>query len=207
MNDPTQSGRRRSVGDALGGFARRVGELIGEVAGQLPEGLREALDRARSLRLAGAADQALAMLRALPDPLANHPLTRFAIGLGHIHDGLRGAKPLKALAEITDEIGESLGPAAGQLLRAAHASFDGRHEAALDDLRRAARDSARAIEGDEAEARFLVHVLAALSHQAIGNEDRTLRELQKAKARLPAEAGAYLRRLVLVRGVDHLLAA
>jgi GTPase SAR1 family protein len=207
VNDPTQSGRRRSVGDALGGFARRVGELIGEVAGQLPEGLREALDRARSLRLAGAADQALAMLRALPEPLASHPLTRFAIGLGHIHDGLRGAKPLKALAEITDDIGESLGPAAAQLLRAAQASFDGRHEAALDDLRRAARDSARAIEGDEAEARFLVHVLAALSHQAIGNEDRTLRELQKAKARLPAEAGPYLRRLVLVRGVDHLLAA
>ncbi len=207
MNEPPQSGRRRSVGDALGGFARRVGELIGEVAGQLPEGLREGLDRARALRLAGAPDQALGLLRALPDPLGAHPLTRFAVGLCHVHDGLRGAKPVRALAEIIDELGESIGPGALQLLRAAHAWLEGRYEPALDDLRRATRDTTRSVDGDEAEARFLVHLLAALSHQALGNEDRTLRELQRARARLPAEAGSYLRALVLVRGVDHLLAA
>ena len=207
--DPPPSGRKRTVGDALGGFARRVGELIGEVAGQVvaPEGLREPLDRARALRLGGAPDQALGVLRSLPDTLANHPMTRFSAGLCHVHDGLRGAKPIRALTEIIDELGEQLGPGPLQLLRAAHAGLEGRHEATLDDLRRATRDLGRLLEAEIGEARFLIHLLGALAHFALGHEDRTLRELRKAKTRLPSEAGTYLRHMVLVRGVEHLLAA
>lgn len=207
--EPPQ-GRKRTVGDAIGGFARRVGELLGEVSAQvvLPDGLKEGLERARLLRLSGAPDQALGVLRALPDAVSNHAMARFSAGLCHVHDGLRGGKPLKALLEIIDALGdEELGPAPQQLLRAAHAAFEGRHEAALDDLRRATRDAARVVEGDGGEARFLAHVLAAGSHFALGHEDRTLRELQKARAHLPPEAGAHLRAMVLVRGVEHLLAA
>jgi len=200
-------GRKRTVGDALGGFARRVGELIGEVAGALPDGLREPLDRARALRLGGAPDQGLGVLRSLPDALANHPLARYSAGICHVHDGLRGARPVKAIAEIIDELGEQLGPGPLQLLRAAHAGIEGRQEATLDELRRAARDLGRLGDAELEEARFLVHLLASRAHFALGNEDRTLRELRKAKSRLPAEAGTYLRHMVLVRGVEHLLAA
>ncbi len=202
-------GRNRSLGDALGGFARRVGELFGEVAGQVsvPEGLREPLERARLLRLTGAPEQALGLLRSLDAALVDHPMARFSAGLSHVHDGLRGGRPLKALTDIIDTLQEQLGPAPLQLLRAAHAAFDGRHEAALDDLRRATRDAAHVVEGDGGEARFLAHLLAAGSHFALGHEDRTLRELQKARAHLPPAAGAHLRAMVLVRGVEHLLAA
>jgi GTPase SAR1 family protein len=205
--DPPGAGRKRTVGDALGGFARRVGELIGEVAGSLPDGLREPLDRARALRLGGAPDQALGVLRSLPEPLVSHPLARWSAGACHVHEGLRGQKPVRALAEVIDDLGEQLGPGPLQLLRAAHAGLENRHEAALDELRRAARDLGRLGDAELEEARFLVHLLASLSHFAIGNEDRTLRELRKAKTRLPAEAGIYLRHMVLVRGVEHLLAA
>jgi GTPase Era involved in 16S rRNA processing len=207
--DPPSSGRKRTVGDAIGGFARRVGELIGEVSSgiTMPDGLREPLDRARSLRLAGTPDLALGVLRTLPDALANHALTRFSAGLCHVHDSLLGGRPARALAVLLDDLGEELGPGALQILRAAHAAIEGRHEAALDDLRRASREASRLPDHDEAECRFLLHVLAASAHFALGHEDRTLRELRKGKARIPAEAGAAVRHLVLVRGVEHLLAA
>lgn len=207
--DPPSPGRKRSVGDAIGGFARRVGELIGEVSGQIviPDGLREPLDRARALRLGGSPDHALGILRTLGEPLSSHALTRFAAGLCHVHDSLHGGRPARALAVLLDELGEELGPGPLQILRAAHAALEGRHEAALDDLRRASREAARIPDHDQAESRFLIHVLAASAHFALGNEDRTLRELRKAKARIPAEAGASVRHLVLVRGVEHLLAA
>jgi len=202
-------GRRRTVGDALGGFARRVGELIGEVSSSVttPDGLREPLDRARALRLGGAADQALGILRALPEPLLEHPLARLSAGLCHVHDGLGGGKPVRALTEVIDSLGEDLGPGPLQLLRAAHAELEGRHEACLDDLRRSFRNAGRLPEDELGEARFLIHLLASLAHFALGHEDRTLRELRKAKSRLPAEAGVVLRHMVLVRGVEHLLAA
>lgn len=202
-------GRKRTVGDALGGFARRVGELIGEVSGAVttPDGLREPLDRARALRLGAAPDAALGILRGVPEALLGHPMTRFSVGLCHVHDGLLGGRPIRALTEVIDELGEQLGPGPLQLLRAAHAEFEGRHEAALDDLRRAARDLGRLADAELGEARFLIHLIAALAHFALGAEDRTLRELRKAKTRLPAEAGVALRHMVLVRGVEHLLAA
>jgi GTP-binding protein EngB required for normal cell division/tetratricopeptide (TPR) repeat protein len=209
MSETPPGSRKPTLGDALGGWARRVGGLFAEVSGSvtLPEGLREGLERARSLRLAGASDAAQGVLRALPAELLDNPHVRFAFGLAHVHDGLRGHKPLRALAEIVDEIGDQLGAAPAQVLRAAHALFDGRPDAALDDLRRAARDTGRLLEGEAIETRFLAHLLASQAHFALGHEERTLRELMKARARLPAEAGLHLRNLVLVRGVDLLLGA
>ncbi|HET6583509.1 MAG TPA: dynamin family protein, partial [Nannocystaceae bacterium] len=201
--------RRPTLGDALGGWAKRVGDLFSEVSSSvtLPDGLKEGLDRARALRLAGATEQAQGVLRALPAELAEHAHVRFAIGLAHVHDGLRGHKPLRAIAEIVDEIGDQIGSGPVHVLRAAHALFDGRPDAALDDLRRAARDAGKLLEGEAIETRFLSHLLASQAHFALGHEERTLRELMKARARLPADSGLHLRNLVLVRGVELLLGA
>ena len=66
----------RSVGDALGGWARRVGELVAEVSGtpSVPDELREPLQHARTLRLSGQISQAQAVLRGQLE--APRPMTR-----------------------------------------------------------------------------------------------------------------------------------
>ncbi len=209
MTETPPGNRKPTLGDALGGWARRVGGLFAEVSGSvtLPDGLREGLERARALRLAGATDAAQGVLRGLPAEVQQHPHVRYSVGLSHVHDGLRGQKPLRAITEIVEEIGDELGTGPSHVLRAGHALFDGRPDAALDELRRASRDSGRLLEGEAVETRFLAHLLASQAHFALGHEERTLRELMKARARLPPEAGLHLRNLVLVRGVDLLLGA
>ena len=199
----------KSVGNRIGGWARRVGEIVADAAGRpiVGEAIKEPLAEARAMRLAGDPAGALARLRAIGGEHASDPFVQFAIGMTLIHDMLAGGRPLNPLAEARRELGDELGRGASQLLAGGHALFDDRPQIALDELRRAGADLGRLPEPIQSEARWLLHLLAALAHLPQGNEERALRELQKARARTPPNAGTSLRRLVLQRGVDLALAA
>lgn len=202
--------RLKSVGDALGGWARRVGELVAEVSGtpSVPEALREPIAKARQERLAGELSKAQATLRALVEDNAGQPHLRFALGLTFVHDLLTGGRPLRPLADVIAALGdEALGPAPAQLLHGAHHLFEGKPEPALDALRRASRAMADLPKQDRQEAQLLAHLLTGLARLRRGEPDRALRELQKARTRLPSELGAPLRAVLLRHGIALLLAA
>lgn len=200
----------RSVGDALGGWARRVGELVAEVSGtpSVPDELREPLAQARTLRLGGDPSQAQAIVRGLLEAHASQPHLRYALGLGFVHDLVTGGRPLRPLAEVIAALhDDALGPAPRQLLQGAHDLYDGRPEHALDALRRAARHLHEVPKRDAQETRLLVHLLAGLAQLRRGEQDRALRELHKARTQLPPELGTPLRHVLLRHGVALLLAA
>src|SRR5690606_10727061 len=83
----------------------------------------------------------------------------------------------------------------------------GEAEAALDDLRRAARGRGGATKEDAAEMRLFVHLLGALAQLRRGEEERALREITKTRGRLPEGIGAPIRDVILEHGVTLLLAA
>jgi GTP-binding protein EngB required for normal cell division len=200
----------RSVGDALGGWARRVGELVAEVSGtpSVPDELREPLVHARTLRLSGELAQAQAVLRGQIEAHPNQPHLRYALGLGFVHDLVLGGRPLRPLADVIAALhDDALGPAPRQLLQGAHDLFEGSPEHALDALRRAAQHLAEVPKRDAQETRLLVHLLAGLAQLRRGEQDRALRELHKARTQLPPELGAPLRHVLLRHGVALLLAA
>jgi GTP-binding protein EngB required for normal cell division len=208
-DERSESNALRAVGERLGGWARRVGSLVADVSGRptIPEPLRAPLNEARQRRLDGQHDQALFLLR---EQQAEHPedsFLRWAIGLCHVYDLLHGGRPIRPLAEIIGNLGETLGRGPVQVLRGAQKLYEGHPDHALDELRRASADMVRLPEVDEAEARFVLHLLAGLAHLRLGNEERALRELQKTRARTPADAGASLRALILRHGVSLSLAA
>ncbi|MCX4248069.1 dynamin family protein [Paraliomyxa miuraensis] len=200
----------RSVGDALGGWARRVGELVAEVSGAptVPDELREPLQQARSLRLSGELSQAQAILRAQVEAHPNQPHLRYALGLTFVHDLVTGGRPLRPLADVIAALqDDALGSAPRQLLQGAHDLYEGRPEPALDALRRATQHLSDVPKRDAQETRLLVHLLTGLAQLRRGHQDRALRELQKARTQLPAELGAPLRHVLLRHGVGLLLAA
>jgi len=199
----------RSVGDALGGWARRVGELVAEVSGapSVPEELREPLQHARTLRLSGQLPAAQAVLRGQIEAHPNQPHLRYALGLGFVHDLITGGRPLRPLADVIAALQDALGLAPRQLLQGAHDLYDGRPEPALDALRRAARHLGEVPKRDAHETRLLVHLLAGLAQLRRGEQDRALRDLNKARTQLLPELGTPLRHVLLRHGVTLLLAA
>ncbi|MCA9704451.1 MAG: dynamin family protein [Myxococcales bacterium] len=199
----------RSVGDALGGWARRVGELVAEVSGSpiVPDELREPLAEARQQRLQGQLAQAQATLRPLVEAHPGQPHLRYALGLTFVHDLVLGGRPLRPLADVIAALtDDALGPAPRQLLLGAHDLYDGRPEPALDALRRAARHLGEVPRRDAQETRLLVHLLAGMAQLRRGEQDRALRELHKARTQLPPELGTPLRHVLLRHGVALLLA-
>lgn len=207
-DEPEQPKARRSVSDAIGGWARRVTELVAEVSGSvsIPKELEGPLDDLRTARYAGAPDDAVAGARKL---LADHPDAphlHLALGLGALHQLALGGRPTKTLEDAAQALADKLGGGPSQLLRGAAALADGEPEKALDHLRRAGADPGES-KTDEDEIRLLVHLLGALAQLARGEDERALRELHKARSRLPAEVGAPLREIVLRHGVMLLLAA
>ncbi|MEM9452961.1 MAG: dynamin family protein [Myxococcota bacterium] len=199
----------RSVGDALGGWARRVGELVAEVSGSVsvPDELRQPLDDARTQRLEGKLAQAQATLRTQVEAHPGQPHLRYALGLTFVHDLITGGRPLRPLADVIAALeDDALGPAPRQLLLGAHELFEGRPEPALDALRRAARHLGEVPKRDAHETRLLVHLLAGLAQLRRGEQDRALRELQKARTQLLPELGTPLRHVLLRHGVALLLA-
>ncbi len=197
------------MGDALGGWARRVGELVAEVSGtpSVPEELREPLDQARTHRLAGELPQAQAILRAQVEAHPGQPHLRYALGLTFVHDLILGGRPLRPLADVIAALeDDALGPTPRHMLQGAHTLFSERPEPALDDLRRATRQLGDVPKADAQETRLLLHLLAGLAQLHRGHQDRALREFRKARTQLPPVQGTALRRGVLGRGVALLLA-
>lgn len=214
MSDEQDQGKPRSglrsVGDALGGWARRVGELVAEVSGSpvVPEELREPLEQARSLRLRGELGPAQAALHGLVEANPGQPHLRYALGLTFVHDLVLGGRPLRPLADVIAALSEDeLGPTPRHLLQGAHELFSDRAEPALDALRRAARGLGEVPRRDAQETRLLVHLLGGLAQLRRGVQDRALRELHKARTQLPPELGPPLRAVLLRKGVTLLLAA
>jgi GTP-binding protein EngB required for normal cell division len=199
----------RSVGDALGGWARRVGELVAEVSGtpSVPDELRDPLTQARTLRLGGELAHAQAVLRGQLEAHAAQPHLRYALGLCFVHDLVTGGRPLRPLADTITALQDALGPAPRQLLQAAHDLYDGRPEHALDALRRGTRHLHELPKRDAQETRLLVHLLAGLAQLRRGEQDRALRDLHKARTQLLPELGTPLRHVLLRHGVSLLLAA
>ncbi len=214
MSDEQEQGKPasrglRSVGDALGGWARRVGELVAEVSGTptVPEELREPLAEAETQRLAGELAAAQAILRAQIESHPEQPHLRWALGLTFVHDLIMGGRPLRPLAEVITALEEdALGPAPRHLLQGAHDLFDGRPEPALDALRRAARHMGDIPKRSAQEIRLLLHMLTGLAQLRRGEQDRSLRELHKARTQLPPTLGAPMRQVLLRQGVALLLA-
>ncbi len=202
----------RSVGDALGGFARKVRDLAVEVSENVgvPEAVRDATEAARPLRLRGEFEQANALLRPLLDAHASEPVLLTALVLTAVHEQLVGERaPTKI--EILREYVSRLDPKKPlpviHLLDAAEAlRIQGRPDKTLDALRRATRALDKLGSQDLEEGRLLGHLLAASAHRRLGSPDRSIREIRKAAAALPATAGPALRRLTLTLGVDQLLA-
>ncbi|MFV8750121.1 dynamin family protein [Nannocystaceae bacterium ST9] len=202
----------RSVGDALGGFARKVRDLAVEVSESVgvPEVVRDAAEQSRALRLAGEFERANELLRPLLDGHAGEPTLLTALLLTAVHERLVGDR-LPSKLEILREHASRLDPKkplpAIHLLDAVEAlATDDRPDKALDALRRATRAIDKLGSLDLAEGRLLGHLLAAAAHRRLGSPDRSIREIRKAAAALPSNAGPALRRMTLTLGVDQLLA-
>ena len=198
------AGAFRAVGQALGGFARRVGAFAATTVGRpvIPEAVKESLAAARALRYEGDRAGALAKLRGVDQQHPNEPFVAMALALTHLHDLLEGGRPIKALEELHDAIGDSLGRGAPLLVSAGPLLAQDDPGRALDLIRRAVPELRRLPEPVESEAVWLAHVMAGLAQLRLGNEERSLRELQKARARTPADVAGGLRRLILRHGVE-----
>ena len=198
---PDAAGAFRAVGQALGGFARRVGAFAATTVGRpvIPESLKEPLAAARALRYEGDRAGALAKLRTLDQ---SEPFVALALALTHLHDLLEGGRPIKALEELQEAIGESLGRGAPLLVSAGPFLAQDDPGRALDLIRRAVPELRRLPEPVESEAVWIAHVMAGLAQLRLGNEERSLRELQKARARTPSDVAGGLRRLILRHGVE-----
>jgi len=203
------SEERKSVGARFGGWARRVGALMADATGRpaIAENVRVPLAEAQAARLRGAYPEALENLQALASAHPKESVVSFAIGLTLIGDFCAGGRPLKALQEVTGTLGETLGRGPQKLLLGASALFSKQPERALDELRRATLGMERLTAEYEAEARMWLHLLSGLAQLELGQAERGLRELLKARARMPAIAGAAHRALLLERGVLLALSA
>lgn len=208
--DWARSLKLKNVGDALGGFARKVRDIAVEVTETVgvPEAVRDATELARAMRLRGDAAGARANLRELVDAHKDEPALINALALTAVHERLideRVPGGLEVLRELADRVGGKKVPALG-LVEAAEALAADQPEQAVDHVRRAERGLGKLGSHDQAEARLLAHLLAAAGHRRLGAPDRSIREVRKAAAALPLGAGEGLRRLTLVLGVDQLLA-
>lgn len=199
----------KSVGDTLGSWARRVRDYAVEVSESVgvPEAVRDASDEARGLRIAGEAGRARAVLRELIDSFRDDPTLLNALALTAVHERLidkRVPGGLAVLRELADRVEAKKVPAM-QLVEAAEILADD-PSACADLVRRADRSLTRLSSQDLIEARMLAHLLGAAAHRRLGAADRAIREVRKAAAALPPNAGEGLRHLTLILGVDQLLA-
>ena len=199
----------RSVGTALGGWAKRVGKVIGEVAGpQQPEEVVRALNRAHELRLRGdfalAHEQLQAPLRTRP----NDPALLLSLSLTLIEQALVDPARVDVLHAFAGGLGKRAerNPG-GPLLEAAQHLLRKEFDPSLDALRRARKLLDELTGAQQPEARFVYHLLTTLAQAHRGRHERALLELHKTRARLPEGTRGPLRQLLLAEGAQISLAA
>jgi GTP-binding protein EngB required for normal cell division/tetratricopeptide (TPR) repeat protein len=222
MVDDSDSNPFRSVSDALGQFVRRVSTVVSEVSETvtLPDNLRKDLEAARRLRFAG--DFAAAH-EHLEEVLTVHPAQANALNslaFVAIHELIIEGRTtesrtlLEALDQLKEDDGKGQSPPAGIVLLDAgrvlasslHPMTSAASYSPHDALRRASRQRERLATFERSEFELLEHLLAARAHEASGAHERSVRELQKARSRLPLDAGAPLREWLLAHGAQTLLA-
>ncbi len=205
-------GRRWSVGDALGDIARRVGEIVSGVSETVSETVtvaevtREALNEARRSRVRGDLDDAVGLMEGVVELRMDDAFARHGVLLGLAHQAFifeRRPDPAR-LGTYEDPAGTKKSPAT-ELLRGIDLLRGGDPGRALDGARRALKGVDRFVAADRGEYTMLVHLLAAAAQDALGETDRAIRELYKARVGLPPGAYAALVDHLLTNGVRLLL--
>lgn len=198
----------RSMGTALGGWAKRVGTILSEVTQQgPPEEVARAIGQARELSLGGDYAGAAARLR---EPLTQRPADpylKLALAITRVSQVLTGNAHLSVLLELAEPankrgeraLPETLAEATRLLLRD---EFD----PALDQLRRGRKLIEDASEPAVLDGRFLLNLLTTLLQVRRGRFERGLLEFQRARARLPEGTRGPLRALLVREGAQLLLA-
>ena len=206
---PGPGGALRSVGSTLGGWAKRVGKAITDVAGpQQPEEVVRALAEARDLRLTGRFGAAHTRLQ---DPLKARP-NEVALLLSLALTLVEQALVEPARADVLHAFAQGLGKRSDRnpallLVEAAQHLLRREFDASLDALRRG-RKPIEDIAGPlQPEARFVFHLLITLTQARRGRHERALLELHKTRARLPEGTRGPLRQLLLAEGAQISLAA
>ncbi len=199
----------RGFGAALGGWARKVGKAITDVAAPDPtsEAVKAALVEIAELRLSGRFSSARERLRTIREERPRDLQALTSYGLTLFAETICDQRPPAALVGFIGEIsGIKPRPAILPLLDAALKYSRGEHDDALDELRRAHRrlDSLPVAARDE--GRFYMHLLGTMAQASRGRPDRALLELHKARASVPASAEGPLLRRFLLEGVSVLLA-
>ncbi len=209
-DDPVGPGNTlRSVGSALGGWAKRVGKVITEVAGpQQPEEVSRALTEAHDFRRIG---QFAAAHERLQTPIKNRPndpslLLSLALTL------IEQAIVTPARVDVLSAFAEGLGKRGernpgGPLVEAAQHLLRSEFDASLDALRRARKLLDELTGSLQPEARFVYHLLNTLTQAHRGRHERALLELHKTRARLPEGTRGALRQLLIAEGTHISLAA
>ncbi|WP_293249217.1 dynamin family protein [Nannocystis sp.] len=199
----------RSVGSALGGWAKRVGKAITEVAGpQQPEEVSRALTQAHDLRRAGQFATAHERLQAPIKTRPNDPSLLLSLALTLIEQALVTPARIDVLSAFAEGLGKrgerNVG---GPLVEATEHLLRSEFDASLDALRRARKLLDELGGSLQPETRFVFHLLTTLAQAHRGRHERALLELHKTRARLPEGTHGPLRQLLIAEGAQISLAA
>ncbi len=211
----TRASALSSVGSALGGFARRVSALVGEIGETVtetvttvtvPEAVRTALSLARQHRADDRSSDAIAALHLAlvdrPDELSLQTSLAVSWARALLFEGRVGVDdPERVMGATRDAV-----PVGVELLRAVLSLLQGEPAQATDPLRRARRLVDKVSAQDRDELKVLVHFTAALVHRALGQRDRAIRELKKSRARLRGRPSAALSERMVRIGAELYLA-
>lgn len=207
-----KGGAPRTVGTALGGWARRVGSILSELTGPQgpPEEVARVLQQARDLRLAGEYGAAVDRVREALKQRAADPHLRLSLAITRISQVLTGTAHTSVLLELSEPAAtgkqqkERTLPEA--LVEATTLLLQNNFDAALDHIRRARKLVEEAPEHAAADVRFLHQLLTTLLQVRRGRFERALLEFQRARARLPEGTRGPLRALLVREGARLLLA-
>ncbi len=199
-------GPRISVGDALGGIARRVGEFVSGVSDSvtLPEVVRVALAEGAALQQQGSCLDArevyLAALLERPDePVLSHALATCWMEARLFHQ-----QHFEAPAFPTED--PSRWAAIQSLVAAAQAHHNGESERCLEQVRKARRAPKISPRGVRRVADRCAHLLAAHAYASLGRPRRAAHEVLSARGTVDDSTNLHVRAGVLRLGVHVMMA-